>query len=163
METKVRRLLDKFYHSLIGGDKQYEDVWNVMKICFIISHGNASVEGGFSINKSLLVENLTQESLIAQRTIYDYLKTIDGPQNHITSNSLLVCVRSARKKYYACLEKKKENESKEQQKQAEKRKIEKKIQEVEEKKKKLELQREKENIELQTLKNALEEKRRKID
>lgn len=43
--------LEKVYYSLIGGDKQYEDVWKVMKICFIISHGNASVDGGFSINK----------------------------------------------------------------------------------------------------------------
>ena len=36
--------LDEFYHLLIGADKQYEEIWYVMKICLIISHGNASVE-----------------------------------------------------------------------------------------------------------------------
>ena len=30
-----------------------------------ISHGNATVEGGFSVNKSLLVENLQEHSLFA--------------------------------------------------------------------------------------------------
>ncbi|KAK3932137.1 hypothetical protein KUF71_011465, partial [Frankliniella fusca] len=40
--------------------------WNFLKKVLIISHGNADVERGFSINKETIVENHL-ESLIAQR------------------------------------------------------------------------------------------------
>ena len=44
----------------------------------ILSHGNASVESGFSINGDMLVENQHEESLIAQRIVYDSVKAIGG-------------------------------------------------------------------------------------
>jgi len=34
-------------------------------------HGNAAVERSFSINKECLVENLLEDSLVAQRVVYD--------------------------------------------------------------------------------------------
>lgn len=154
--------VDEFYHSLIGGDKQYVDIWSVMKICFILSHGNASVEGGFSINKSLLVENLLEDSLISQRIIYDALKNIGGPQNFAVTKSLITSVRNSRRRYQENLDKKKEKMSDEQKKIKEKRKIDEQLREVEEKKKKLELQKEKELVELQTLKRALQMKKRNM-
>ena len=57
-------------------DKKYEDLWSEMKLCFILSHGNASVESGFSVSKHLLVENLLEESLVSQRVICDSIKPV---------------------------------------------------------------------------------------
>ena len=64
-------LLDDFYYDVIGQDKSYKDPWFAIKIALILSHGQASVESGFSINSSIIVENLHEKSLVAQRLVYD--------------------------------------------------------------------------------------------
>ncbi len=43
------------------------------KLVLILSHGNASVESGFLVNSSILVENMHEDSIDAQRTVYDAL------------------------------------------------------------------------------------------
>lgn len=42
-----------------------------LRIILSLSHGNAGLERGFSVNKECLVENLSEESLVAQRQIHD--------------------------------------------------------------------------------------------
>lgn len=44
----------------------------------MLSHGQASVERGFSVNKEIEVENLPEHSLVAQRTICDYVEVVSG-------------------------------------------------------------------------------------
>ena len=56
--------LDTFYWKHIEGVKSVEKVAEVLKIILTVSHGQASVERGFSVNSSLLVENLSAKSLI---------------------------------------------------------------------------------------------------
>ena len=51
-----------------------KDFTSFMKIVFILFPSNAAVERSFSVNKECLVENLTEESLVAQRIVYDSLK-----------------------------------------------------------------------------------------
>ena len=43
----------------------------VLKIVKILSHRNAQIGSGFSVNSGLLVENLPKESLVAQCQVYD--------------------------------------------------------------------------------------------
>ena len=50
----------------------------------VLSHGNAAVEGGFSINKELLNDNMLEETVVAQRVVFDairkagmYIKNVD--------------------------------------------------------------------------------------
>ena len=46
--------LDTFYYTLfseIKGFDDHPDLWTVMKIILLLSHGQASVEMGFSYNK----------------------------------------------------------------------------------------------------------------
>uniref|UniRef100_A0A915JXD8 Uncharacterized protein n=1 Tax=Romanomermis culicivorax TaxID=13658 RepID=A0A915JXD8_ROMCU len=45
----------------------------VVKQLLILSHGNATVESGFIVNEDLLVENLQEKSIIAQRLVYDFV------------------------------------------------------------------------------------------
>ena len=46
---------------------------NMLKMLMILSHGQATVERGFSGYGKLLVENFHTESLIAQRHIHDHM------------------------------------------------------------------------------------------
>ena len=39
----------------------------------MVFHGQAAVEGSFSLNDKLLVENMKSESLIAQRCVKDFM------------------------------------------------------------------------------------------
>ena len=48
--------LDKFYYDL-EGVPQYTRLWSVIKLMLTLSHGQATVERGFSVNKELSVEN----------------------------------------------------------------------------------------------------------
>ena len=82
-----------------------EKVAEFFKIILTLSHGQTSVERGFSINKSLPVENLTETSLISQRIVLDHLRS-----KNVSSDYFKVCgkmrksVRSARGKYHFFLD-----------------------------------------------------------
>ncbi|KAJ8890222.1 hypothetical protein PR048_009730 [Dryococelus australis] len=82
----------------MNGKSNYEQLWEVVQLCLILSQDNASVEGVFSINKSLLVENLHGESLIAQRNVYDAIKYYGGIVMYLWMGMLL-SVRGARSNY----------------------------------------------------------------
>ena len=65
----------------MGINKKYSVLWTFAKKLLLLSHGQASVERGFSLNKEIMVDNMLQHTLIAQRTIVDYLKSVSGVQN----------------------------------------------------------------------------------
>ena len=50
--------LDEFYWNYIKDAK----VWKIFRIVFALSHGQAAIERGFSVNSKLLVENLQEKS-----------------------------------------------------------------------------------------------------
>ena len=56
-------------------DAKHAKVWEVFKIIFTYSHGQAAVERGFSVNSKLLVENLQEKSLVASRFVYSSVKS----------------------------------------------------------------------------------------
>ena len=73
-----------------------------------LSHGQASVERVFRVNENLMVENLKESSLIAQRIIYDHVKSKElNPETIDITKHLVVGVRSAKQKYTAHLEEQK--------------------------------------------------------
>ena len=73
-----------------------------------LSHGQASVERSFSVNENLMVENLKVSSLIAQRIIYDHMKSEElNPETTDITKHLVVGVMSAKRKYTAHLEEQK--------------------------------------------------------
>ena len=71
----------------------------IVQMCLVLSHGNAVVERGFSVNKEVEVENLSLQSLIAQRTICDYVHSIGGIKQVTLSSTLLKSAKEARKRY----------------------------------------------------------------
>ena len=65
-----------------------------------MSRGQASVEKGFSINKSILVENLTETSLISQRIVLDQWRS----KHFEVGKNLHKSVTSARGNYQIILD-----------------------------------------------------------
>ncbi|GBN30103.1 hypothetical protein AVEN_85793-1 [Araneus ventricosus] len=143
-------------------EKKWEDLWQVVKLCFIFSHGNASVERGFSVNKTMLVENLKEQSLINQRRAYDGIKSLGGVENVSITKRMLLAVRGARHRYRADLMRKKEYLDKKTSKTQEKRKLENELQQLYNQKSKIRLEKEKEETEFEEKIQILEEKRKSL-
>lgn len=132
--------LDEFWVKLIdfhSADKYY-NLLNLIKIVMIISHGNSELERGFSVNKECIVENQTEKSLIAQRLIYDSIKSTDKPliEFEITKN-LISNVRMSSTLYKENLAEERKKREKEEQKRKDKKIKETILQELEMKKKKI--------------------------
>ena len=84
----LRDRLDEFLYERMA-KKGYDKIWKVAKYFLILSHGQASVERGFSINKNMEVENLKERSYISLRIIKDYIVYYGGvPQVPITKDLL---------------------------------------------------------------------------
>lgn len=75
-----------------------EDLMHFVQRCLVFFHGNAEMERGFSINSECLVENLLEDSLIAQRSIISAVSSIGGVQNVIIDKPLLLSVRRSSQK-----------------------------------------------------------------
>lgn len=78
---------------------KYNKLLDVVKMCLVLSHGQASVERGFSVNKEIEVENLKAESLVAQRLICDYVLSVGGVLNVPISKELLQSTSHSRQRY----------------------------------------------------------------
>ena len=63
--------LDSFLATYFASQNCYSEVWHLCKLIFVLSHGQSSIERGFSVNKELLEDNLQEKSLVSQRLIYD--------------------------------------------------------------------------------------------
>jgi len=96
--SKVR--LDMLYFCLIGSSLKYTELFPVIRSVLILSHRIVAVESGFSINKDFIVENLQEDSLVVQRTIYDAVKACGGMAAVDITKAMLqyVCRYNARYK-----------------------------------------------------------------
>lgn len=87
--------LDEFWVDVIKL-KSSPNFLDFVKMMLILSHGNACLERGFSINKELLVENLTQKSLVAQRMVYDVVTAAGGEHDIVIDKEMIHAARNAR-------------------------------------------------------------------
>ena len=69
--------IDEFLGLYLNGNKKYEGLWNLCIIIFTLSHGQSDVERGFGVNSDLEVENLKEDSLVAQCLIYDFITSLN--------------------------------------------------------------------------------------
>lgn len=82
------------------------------QIALVISHGNASVESGFSINEDILVENIKERTIIAQRTIYDAIRKAGGSQSVCINQDMLSKYRMSHTNYRFYLEEARKDQEK---------------------------------------------------
>ena len=69
-------------------------------------HGNAAVERSFSVNKECLVENLLEDSLVAQRVVYDAVLAVGGVSSVNITKQMIHSVRNASAKRVEAAKKK---------------------------------------------------------
>ena len=62
----------------------------------ILSHGQASVERGFSVNGQMLQDNMREKCIVSQRLILDYLTNVGSSSNVVVSPALLASATTAR-------------------------------------------------------------------
>ena len=85
-----------------------------MKDLLLLSHGQASVERGFSVNRQMEVENQHEESVIAQQLICNHVQSAGSILKAELSKQLLVSAASARQRYMEYLEEQRRTKTKEQ-------------------------------------------------
>ena len=77
--------------------KMYAKLQHVIKIILILSHEQAEVERGFSSNKSLIDDNMSTDTIVALRSVHDYLKFHDLKAHEVEmTKDVLASYRQAR-------------------------------------------------------------------
>lgn len=99
----------------------YPAAWGFCKKLLLLSHGQASVERGFSVNKEILTENLQEDTIITQRLICDFVAMHGGVTQVPLTKELMASVGAARSKYRLFLEQERIRKDKET--QGQKRKL----------------------------------------
>ena len=61
----------------------------VVKLLLFLSHGQASVERGFSVNKETIADHLSQKALVGWRVICDHVRTVGGVLNVSITKELM--------------------------------------------------------------------------
>jgi len=70
--------LDTLIYRTMVHNIEYSKLWNVIRQLLLLSHGQATVERGFSINRQMEVENRKEYSYVAHRTVCDHLEDVGG-------------------------------------------------------------------------------------
>lgn len=102
--------LDVFLHEK---GKNYPSAWAVMRELLLLSHGQATVERGFSYNKEMVVENQEGDSLIARRLVKDHITSAGGSKNVVITKQMLAYARSSYNRYNQHIEEEKDRKAKE--------------------------------------------------
>lgn len=147
--------LDHFWMLVLQNSDSPKVLVDFMQKVLIISHGNAFVERGFSINKEVVVENQLPRSLIAQRQVYDGVQALGGLKNVEVTKKMILKMRNARSLYSEALEAQKQDNERKQHKSVEKKRLHDQVKELKEKKIKIMLEKQREA-------DAIDEELRKI-
>ena len=97
--TSANERVDSFYYKHLAGHPEYCKLWDLMLKVLILSHGQAEVERGFSINANCSDDNLEMLSLVSRRRICDYMTYVGGIEHVLITKELLNSCRMARQRY----------------------------------------------------------------
>lgn len=71
----MQKRLDIFLRSAM---EPYPELWGFCKKLLILSHGQATVERGFSINKEVESDNIQEDTVVTRRLVCDYITQHGG-------------------------------------------------------------------------------------
>ncbi|KAF1376045.1 hypothetical protein PFLUV_G00226500 [Perca fluviatilis] len=89
--------LDVFLLGLLH--QSYPELWTSSRKLLLLSHGQATVERGFSVNKEIEADNMKEDTVVAQRMICDYVSVCGGVLKVPLTKELLAAAASARSQY----------------------------------------------------------------
>ena len=100
--TRQRRRVDSLFYDTMSQNQSCKQLWTVVKQLCLLSHGQATVECGFSVNKEMEVDNMAGSTFAAKRMVCDHVQSVGGI-NHVDvgNKQLLLYCASARHKYAA--------------------------------------------------------------
>ena len=79
---------------------RYKELKAAVKILLTLSHGQASVERGFSENNTVLAQNMKVESIVARRLIKHHLvSSCLKPQAIDITNEMMLYVKISHQRY----------------------------------------------------------------
>lgn len=105
---KPKHRLDDFFRSSLN-TACFTALWDVVQKLLLLSHGQAAVERGFSVNRQVAVENLKDVSYISKRMICDAVVKYGGIFKVPINRDMRVAVASAHRRYVEYLEKQKKD------------------------------------------------------
>ena len=84
--------VDAFYTKTLAVTK-YPAVFPFIQLVCCLSHGQSSVERGFSLNKDTAKQNMHEDSFIARRLVKDHLlaNNVTPATFHINKDLILSC------------------------------------------------------------------------
>ena len=102
---------DEFHVNIFYDVLPLAELKEVVKACLILSHENARVESGFSINQLILDVNMKERSLVAQRIVYEGVMNEGGPIKADINSNMIKSVRLASNRYKFALEENKQKQT----------------------------------------------------
>ena len=78
-----------------------------VKVLLLLSHGQASVERGFSVNHQVEVDNHCENTFITQRVVHDHIVSVGGIFNINITRDLMTFCQASRARYQTYLDDKK--------------------------------------------------------
>ena len=100
-EFNMNERLDLLYMNLFS---RHVELREVVKLV-ILSLANVGVESGFSANEEIVVENMSEGSLVARRLVFDDVMNEGGISNVDVNRNKLKFVNNAHSEYVKQLEK----------------------------------------------------------
>ena len=89
-------------------ESPYKKLWELVKCLLVLSHGQAGVERGVSVNSEIMAYNFKERSVVALRVTYDHIQRSGGVLNVKIDQELRNAVKSASSQYRAELKKQEE-------------------------------------------------------
>lgn len=117
--TKDR--VDTWFFETLSQKPEYNNLFLMVKKLLLLSHGQATVERGFSYNKEVTANHLSQVTLKARRIVIDHIHSVGGVLKVDIDKPLLVSAGAAWGRYEMHLDeqrKSRENEARRQKRKA---------------------------------------------
>ena len=97
--------VDVFLQKHLGSDMKYRKLLDVVvEKLLLLSHGQATVERGFSVNREVETVNMHEETMVAQHLICDHIYSVGGVLNVALSKELHASASASRQRYALHLE-----------------------------------------------------------
>ena len=89
-----------------------QQLWITMQLILTLSHGKATVERGFSVNKEVLAPNLQETSLVAMRLVHSSMQAAKCKEADFVVNDVLLssCAHARNRYQMYLMERKAEQE-----------------------------------------------------
>lgn len=98
--SKSTDIVDVLFYEHMNDVTDYKNVWCTVHYILLLSHGQANVERGFSINKEVSEQSMSEETLAAKMCIKDHIKSIGDLKCVTVTKELLQYAKTARQSYH---------------------------------------------------------------